>query len=172
MKANSFTRSHVTPIRSMRTTDWHDGWSVEIEQDGTIGWSVRDNNGNYAPTDESGFIGDWVHVAAIFDGRQPVNSNRIKLYIDGQEKSLDLTGNILPALIDSANYDMRIGNNYPGLIDDVRIYNYALDVAEINALPGFVSVCPNGFCEFDEDSLSCPADCPGTTSAHFVWTFP
>jgi concanavalin A-like lectin/glucanase superfamily protein/putative zinc finger protein len=78
--------------------------------------------------------GQWHHVAGTFDG------NKLSLYVDGQ---LDVSAAIMggprkihitdePVLI-GANSQQE-GRNWNGLVDEVRIYNYALSVEEIQAL--------------------------------------
>ncbi|MHC4569967.1 MAG: LamG domain-containing protein [Planctomycetota bacterium] len=72
--------------------------------------------------------GQWHHAAGTYDG------SRISLYVDGAlDVSADVTGTIR-----SNDYDVHIGQNaekpgrfWNGLIDDVRVYNYALSANEI-----------------------------------------
>ncbi len=76
----------------------------------------------------SSFNDVWHHIAGTYDG------NELKLYIDGGlEKTLGYTGSI-----NMSAYNVNIGRNsmipdrlYGGMIDDVRIYNYALTDDEI-----------------------------------------
>jgi serine/threonine protein kinase len=73
----------------------------------------------------------WYHVAGTYDGKS------IKVYINGLlSGSSEQTGTI-----NLSNYDLNIGRGafkrdrlFYGLIDDVRIYSYALSQAEIAAL--------------------------------------
>ena len=70
----------------------------------------------------------WHHIAGTYDG------NKLKLYIDGGlEATTAHTGSI-----NISAYNVNIGRNsmipdrlYGGMIDDVRIYNYALTDDEI-----------------------------------------
>jgi len=74
---------------------------------------------------------EWHHVAAVYDGRQ------MCIYVDGKvDVCQPWTGGI-----GRNDYDVLIGGNaqeknryFDGLIDDVRIYNYALKEADILAL--------------------------------------
>ena len=73
----------------------------------------------------------WHHVACMYDGGQ------IRMYVDGE---LDTSGSY-NGNIEQNNYPVYIGENaeqtgrfFNGLIDDVRIYNYALPENEIKAL--------------------------------------
>jgi|GEM_PF-1610690 len=85
----------------------------------------------YAPYSGLATIGEWTHVAATCDG------TTASLYVNGE---------FITSAPVSANYsgyssDVRIGgeaccggNNFPGLIDEVRLWNYAKSEAEINIL--------------------------------------
>jgi hypothetical protein len=75
--------------------------------------------------------GEWHHVAAVYNG------SVMKLYVDGK---LDAT-KPWDGGIAKNNFNVLIGENaeksgrcFDGLIDDVRIYNYALSESEIKAL--------------------------------------
>jgi hypothetical protein len=78
----------------------------------------------------------WHHVAATYDGKT------MRCYIDGVEKSRPAKN---PGPLKKTGWDLCIGNSavdygtgeflaYDGLIDEVRIYNRALSVAEIKIL--------------------------------------
>ena len=78
--------------------------------------------------------GQWHHVVGTFDG------NRLSLYVDGQlDTSATLIAN--PRKIHVTDDPVYIGanvqeegRNWNGLVDEVRIYNYALSEEEIQAL--------------------------------------
>jgi TolA-binding protein len=92
---------------------------------GEVPWSV---SGTTGVND-----GKWHHIAGVFDG------SGLYLYIDGILEAAKGAGNS----IDISNHDMCIGANaqvpgreWKGLIEDVRIYNYALSQAEIVSVMG------------------------------------
>ena len=93
----------------------------------TSGSTYRLDSSTPYPTDGN----TWMHIAATFDG------TNIKLYIDGTQEGEDLTG---PGSIAVNDLSLSIGaqndgaRKFNGAIDDVRIYNYALSLAEIEAL--------------------------------------
>jgi hypothetical protein len=74
---------------------------------------------------------EWHHVVAVYDGRA------MSIYVDGK---LDVTKSCANG-IGKNDAEVLIGENgeqpnrcFDGLIDDVRIYNYALPEKQINAL--------------------------------------
>ena len=89
---------------------------ISNNQYGYVAGSVNVNNGQ------------WHHVAGVYDGA------RIYLYVDGQEDiSEPATGSI-----DTNDFKVLIGENaesagrtFNGLIDDVRIYHFALPAGDV-----------------------------------------
>jgi predicted esterase len=82
--------------------------------------------------------GTWYHVAAVFDGTQTGNSNRLKLYIDGVQQTLTFSGTI-PASTSSTNTAaFRAGGELSccglnGTIDEVRVWDTVLSSGTITA---------------------------------------
>ena len=78
-------------------------------------------------------LGQWQHVAGVYDGR------KMYIYVNGVlDTSQDASGSI-----NTNDVRLQIGSNtevedrfWSGLIDEVRIYNYALSQAEVAALAG------------------------------------
>jgi hypothetical protein len=75
--------------------------------------------------------GQWHHVVCVYDGQT------MKIYVDGRlDSSSSRTGpigtNDIPVCI-GENLE-RAGRCWNGLIDDVRVYNYALSGSQIQAL--------------------------------------
>jgi len=105
---------HCTGIKSSSKKSWGSGWR-QLGVEGHV--NVND--------------GKWHHVAGVYDG------SKISLYVDGVlDNSEDATGKIAvndyPVLI-GENSEER-GRYWNGLIDDVRIYSYALSESEIKDL--------------------------------------
>jgi len=79
----------------------------------------------------------WHHVAAVLEDDGSPNADEIKLYVDGVQES-DCT--IASQPIDTQSLaDLQIGVfgtilHFPGLIDDVRIYDCALSSLEIRQI--------------------------------------
>ena len=83
----------------------------------------------------SNYFGTWVHVAATYDQAY------LHIYVNGvqvDDASTPCTNNIVSdtskALAIGAQSDG--GNKFTGSIDDVRVYNCALSLAEIQVLAG------------------------------------
>ena len=81
------------------------------------------------------FNGQWHHVAYVLDRL----GKKLRIYVDGQ---LNNSSNIGTGAMVLNSYDLAIGANpaagtsyyFRGAIDDVRIYDYAISEAEIEAL--------------------------------------
>lgn len=107
-------------------------------------FAVRTSNGSaYTGVSSKASEGAWIHVAATYDG------STLKLYVDGKEsnsvKTEDLPWN--------SNEKLHIGGDpgcggrswYTGLMDDVRIYNRAMNENEIvQLMKGSEAVSPSG----------------------------
>ena len=78
---------------------------------------------------------DWHHLAAIYDG------NTIKIYLDGNlMASEETSGNLHAASSDIYIGNQATENDFEGTIDEVKIYNSALTIDEINQI---YSTTPN-----------------------------
>jgi hypothetical protein len=89
------------------------------------------NNNDYMSGKTTVSSGQWHHVASVYDGQ------KMSIYVDGkldasQPRSGPIATNNFPVCIGE-----NIENNkrfFNGLIDDVRVYNYAISENEIAAL--------------------------------------
>jgi pimeloyl-ACP methyl ester carboxylesterase len=96
-------------------------------------WLIMNNNSYSEGYTAAGVIspGNWYHVAAVFDGTQTGNANRLKIYLNGVQQSLSFNGTI-PATTSSllANQSFYAGSNHSDghidHIDEVRVWNTAL----------------------------------------------
>ena len=139
IKVNEFDKKYQTIIakgdNSWRLARVGDSNNVEFACNGTaatrwtgvgeIPWAVL---GTTSVND-----GKWHHIAGVFDGTQ------LYLYIDGVLEAAKAAAKS----IDISDYNLFIGENaqepgreWNGLIEDVRIYNYALSQAEIVSVMG------------------------------------
>jgi len=88
------------------------------------GASPANVNGNAIVNDNN-----WHHLVFVRSG---INST---IYVDGQiDKSITQTGYIVSSSPLSIGYDQPNSEYFPGLIDDVRIYNYALTPDQIKQI--------------------------------------
>jgi hypothetical protein len=79
---------------------------------------------------------EWHFITTIFDGSGATNYDKVKLYFDGVLLT-DLTQRGTISSIISSTGSFWIGNketgNSSGLVDEVRIYNTALTVTQIES---------------------------------------
>ena len=117
-----------------------DGWRLQVS-DNKWNFSCTpagiDLMGTYPPID-----GFWHHVAAVYDG---VNS-KAKIYVDGV---LHVEQDVLSGvLLDKGTQTLQVGSRadgpriWPGLIDDIQIYNYPLSDSAIAGLAAEGDVLP------------------------------
>ncbi len=85
-------------------------------------------------------LDNWYHVAWVFDGTGINKSDRLKLYINGQQKTIDVfngsSENIPSELKTSPSESVKIGADrfehyYDGAIDNVSIWNISRSASEI-----------------------------------------
>jgi hypothetical protein len=128
------------------------GWrTVIMKERSTVGlsYALYGNDGNSNPSRPAGYIrngsdieaaagpalpvGVWTHIAVTYDGAT------IRLYVNGVLRSSQASAGSIAA----STAPLRIGGNtvfsspgteyFAGLIDEVRVYNRALNAAEIAA---------------------------------------
>ncbi|MHC4580133.1 MAG: LamG-like jellyroll fold domain-containing protein [Planctomycetota bacterium] len=133
IKVNAFDRNYQTII-SKGDTAWrlqrHAG--TQALEFGCMGVPVPNNvtwGGIYGKIGVND--GQWHHAAGTYDGE------RISLYVDGAlDVSVDAAGSIKAndAAVYIGENSEKPGRFWNGLIDDVRVYNYALGADEIAAI--------------------------------------
>ena len=101
-----------------------------------IASSLNDACANYATTTDLNLTADqWIHIQAVYNGAGATDADKLKLYINGTSKTLSFAGTI-PATIQSASTaGITIGGNsgayINAILDDLKIYNYALTEEQI-----------------------------------------
>lgn len=103
---------------------------------GDISSDFRNQNGDIAQPSASGVSdSDWLFVASTFDG------SSARVYVNGAERdNVALSGNLEnPTTSTHIGFDGDTGSDryFNGIIDDARIYNYALEPDEIHELYQF-----------------------------------
>jgi hypothetical protein len=116
-------------VKGIDEDNW-EAYYVQFNDDSEAQWTIRDpNHQNNGATSGSLGLNEWIHVAGTYDG------DTVKLYVNGQLEDQESTGGV-DILYDSN--DLSIGNRsdnnatpFIGKIDDVRVYDYALNAAEV-----------------------------------------
>ena len=127
----------------IRSRTWTDGFMYVYVYNGGV---------SYGRFDYSQFVkaGEWFHFAMRYDGTASGNSNRLKVYVDGQEVSMSYVGTIPAVTANLSGIDFILaedvnvatkGENWSGGIDQFRIYGTALPETDIQKL-AFESLNP------------------------------
>ncbi|MBI4289518.1 MAG: carboxypeptidase regulatory-like domain-containing protein, partial [Chloroflexi bacterium] len=164
----------VQASKSTGTIISHDDGGFDRTMDiddrgGGLGWSAFTGSGvlGYRPVT----VGDWVFVAAVYDQ----NARKVTLYVnDSVYEKAGTVGSGWKYI--NIGRNPSFGGYFPGAIDEVRIYSYALSAGEIASLrsaagpvpvPGGTpsgSTGPDGivgYWKFDETSGNAAADSSG-----------
>jgi len=93
-------------------------------------------NGVYLYMNEETDDDQWHHVAVVVqEAELPNLHDDVKLYLDGVPAEIHDIGLLDLWPIETGDeMDVRIGQGYRGLLDDLRIYDRALTDEEINAI--------------------------------------
>jgi len=130
MPAQLFTDRETYPISH---GNWENRWKVSIIPDQRIRWTVKSSVGiKDLDSKVKVAANSWYHVVGLYGG------NNFEIYVNGAiDNHSTFSGTIM-----TTNIDLMIGQvlpnvsqyNFKGVIDDVRIYDYALSVEEIEQL--------------------------------------
>ena len=133
MKADDFGTSDARFLaKTTSTAEQSHYWMLSTYSGTRLRFRLKTNGSTTTLYSDSGVLstGVWTHVAATWDG------STMRVYANGTErKSTSKSG----TLSTSSSVEIAIGNNPPGagevpfdgLIDDVRIYNQALNSVEL-----------------------------------------
>jgi Concanavalin A-like lectin/glucanases superfamily len=107
-------------------------------------WTFGFIRGHLGVTPKGGYLymkaathdDQWHHVAVVVEpAKSPNLYNNVKLYKDGARAEIDDIGLLdLWPIQTGSDLDVRIGRQFKGFIDDLRIYNRALSEHEVNLL--------------------------------------
>jgi hypothetical protein len=134
MKIGAFYAREQYPISH---GNWENRWKASISNN-RLRWTVKTSSGIRDLDSETDFsVGVWRHVTLTYTGSD------IELYIDG---NLDAFSSWSGSLL-TTSFDLTIGQvlpgnqgyNFNGVLDDIRIYDYALGVPEIEQLAGLAT---------------------------------
>jgi hypothetical protein len=123
-------------------------WSINHDNDGKVG--------GYVASDAAGLnfieakstvipVGQWFHYVMIFDGSLP-ETQRLKLYVNTVAGAISRDIGTLGTATANTNQEVTIGaghnynapatpsNQYSGTLDNIKIFNRALSLADVTAL--------------------------------------
>lgn len=135
-------------------------WWIGANVSGKINWYVGSSDGSNGliTTDASFNNGSWHHVVAVRDGTYSKNY----LYIDGVLQNtggtvVNLTGNLsssAPISMGNLIYSGTPSYYYSGALDEVAIYNRALDL-NLDILPHYnnLRLYQIGYCDGDDPQI-------------------
>ena len=128
MKIEQFYSRETYPISH---GNWENRWKVSITPgDQTVRWTIKTDDGIKDLDSQTQLVTDtFYNVTVLYDGSD------FEIYINGElDVSSSWSGLILPTTIDLTIGQVLPNNpnyNFKGVLDDIRIYNYALSVEEI-----------------------------------------
>ncbi|MCL5436205.1 MAG: DUF2341 domain-containing protein, partial [Patescibacteria group bacterium] len=116
-------------------------WAIQIPSSGLgVGndeIAVYFTAGDVGATNTNVLVaGNWYHVTAVYDGSQSTNATKLKMYVNGQVKTLVFAGTV-PASLPVVARTVKIGaesynagdpnarNYFNGVIDEPRVSNIA-----------------------------------------------
>ena len=117
--------------------NWENRWKVSITNK-HIRWTVKSNSGIKDLDSETELVqNNLYNVTVLYDGSD------YEIYINGElDAFTSFSGLILTTPIDFMIGQVLPGNNqynFKGVLDDIRIYNYALSYGSIQALYDFAT---------------------------------
>jgi hypothetical protein len=120
--------------REFNDQQWGAGFEVYQSETGQVRLIVADDaRESVVETPTAAFVtGDWVHVVAVRDRA----ANTLRLYANAELQSVadDSTWNIANNEVLYIGTNAGLTNFYKGFMDDIKIYNYALDSLAITKL--------------------------------------
>ena len=125
------------------------GYVVYVDAAGdTLIFEVGDGTDEFSMTSTTTFTSTgWNHFAAVFDESSAANS---KIYINGsddnetQAGTIGDVGSLANALVFRIGAEADDGSPFDGKIDDIRVYDRALTLAEVQALAATYKVIDLG----------------------------
>ncbi|MHC4665339.1 MAG: LamG domain-containing protein [Planctomycetota bacterium] len=118
----------------VKGADNHETYVVEVSDEDNVTFKVRDVNDSEYNASTSMSQNEWIHVAGTYDG------NVVKCYVNAElRKTTDANFVVVKGWTLSQDQSgLAIGNRsdgtnrqFKGIVDDVRIYDYALSAGEI-----------------------------------------
>jgi len=120
-------------------------WKLRQTGDGRAGVRFYNNFGYSAQTDNLIESDVWTHICATWDGIAA------RVYINAALAATDTTGALGPDTLGNLLITGTADDDFPGAIDDIRIYNTAFDLVEIAYL--YVDVSGMSVCLDPDDPI-------------------
>lgn len=122
---------------------WWDGANgvfLQSQQSGPEGLLVVAGGGTDKGSVAVDIDGDWFHYALVYDGSLTGNANRLKLYYNGAQQILSLSGTIPASIPVLSNSEFRIGDigdgslsrHWSGQIDLTGVWSRALTANDVS----------------------------------------
>ena len=133
IKVGEFFEREAYPISH---GNWENRWKISITNK-HIRWTVKTNQGTKDLDSETELMLNTLYnVTALYDGSD------YEIYINGGLDALSTFSGLMP----TTTIDLMIGQvlpgntqyNFKGILDDIRIYNYALSYSKIQSLNDYV----------------------------------
>jgi hypothetical protein len=129
---------------------WQNRWKISITPDRYLRWTIKNVTGQVVDVDSKTqlVVGRDYHVAVSYDG------DLVLVYLDGRLESIGT----MSGALNMTTIDLEIGQilpdvqtfNFRGILDDIKIYDYALHPDTIS---GSVSTSTDHIAEFSKPVL-------------------
>ncbi len=103
--------------------------------------ALTDSGGNHGSTTNADMVaGNWYNIVFVYDGDGATNADRLKIYMNGAEKTMSFTGTISASLQNSAasvkigKFGGELDRFFIGNIDEVGLFNSSLSSSEISEI--------------------------------------
>ena len=153
-------------ILSKRETFSDMRWQLRIDSGGEIDFF---NDGSIVSSDSVVAAGEWTFVAAVYDGTG--DSNTAWIYINGEQDGRNgwSPNPGVAATMRIGHADANIGQALVGALDDIKVYNYALDELEI--AEAYYNVTGESPCVYPIDEMfDTNGDCKVDLVDFATWT--
>ena len=115
---------------------------LTIRNTGVLWWTLGTDSYRGTELSQSLILNEWNHVVCIFDTTQALSSNRVKVFVNNTQSSLDLnmpqnrvsgtaTGGVF---IGENGSNLAYLSSFKGEISQVSIFNYAVSNAQVSSL--------------------------------------
>ncbi|MBK8491380.1 MAG: choice-of-anchor D domain-containing protein, partial [Saprospirales bacterium] len=100
-------------------------------------WGGGSTTGNAFTANDVITVNQWTNFTAVYDGTQPVMTDRIRIYVNGVQQSLNFSGTVPTAIGDLNDFFLGAQNGTSQFAntqyDEVRLWDKALTPAEVAA---------------------------------------